>query len=130
MTSLRDFIAARLDEDEAVALEAHHHRYKDALDSTTTHHGERGQGGVVMWSSRVLREVTAKRRVLARHCTPEADDYRAKYGGELGCVGCGDYETGSADIEWNVEYIENCPELRDLAAPYSDHPDYREEWVA
>jgi hypothetical protein len=146
VTSLRDFIAARLDEDFDVATAAGSGRWvheghgrvgDDSADDYNDYVIVYDEGAPTEAQAdhiarhdpaRVLREVAAKRRVLARHCTPEADDYRAKYGGELGCVGCGDWESGSADIVWNVEYIENCPELRDLAAPFSDHPDFDPNW--
>jgi len=49
--------------------------------------------------ARVLAEVDAKRRILERHSS------------------CDDTSFG-----------EPCEDLRLLALPYSDHPDYRQEW--
>lgn len=68
--------------------------------------------------ARVLREVAAKRRVMQRHHRSDAStvsDY---------CAGCAHDPEGWPEIELN-----DCPELRDLAAVYSDHPDYRPEWA-
>ena len=64
--------------------------------------------------ARVLAEVAAKRRTLARH----AND------GHGGCEGCG-YEYGDISPRYDID---ECPELRDLAAPYADHPDYDPAW--
>lgn len=69
--------------------------------------------------ARVLAEVAAKRRVLERHKTPSGmgDFYRV-------CHGCGhDYGSG-----WTRYLVDDCPELRDLAVVYADHPDYAERW--
>jgi hypothetical protein len=55
---------------------------------------------------RVLREVEAKRAILARH-----DDQ------------------GFACCTWCHE-DSPCPDLRDLAAIYGDHPDYDPAWKA
>ncbi len=65
--------------------------------------------------NRGLRDIEAKRRVLARH-------HRDERGA---CVGCG--FSGDLD-EARTDAGEDCPELLDLAAPFADHPDYREEW--
>lgn len=72
--------------------------------------------------ARVLREVAAKRRVMERHCL--YDGIGSKHTDY--CMGCpsGD-DSGYPEVE-----IDECPELRDLAAPYTDHPDYRKEWAA
>jgi len=69
--------------------------------------------------ARVLREVAAKRRIMERHSLSEASSITAY------CEGCPGDEIGYPVVELN-----DCPELRDLAAVYSDHPDYREEWAA
>lgn len=63
--------------------------------------------------ARVLREVAAKRRVLARH----HDD------GD-GCYGCG----FGSDEERMVKDVNDCPELRDMASIYTDHPDHDPAW--
>lgn len=67
--------------------------------------------------ARVLREVEAKRRVLARH------HEESHVSGPI-CRGCG--FTGDLDEPRN--FIHECEELQDLAAAWSDHPSYRSEW--
>jgi hypothetical protein len=67
-----------------------------------------GCWGVHIDPARVLAEVEAKRRVMGRH-----------HNFQGWCAGCGNDLT---------HRISDCPELRDLAAPYADHPEYREEW--
>jgi hypothetical protein len=90
--------------------------------------------------ARVLREVSAKRAVMERHRLatelemqsrfPAAEEERRFYPGYLPCVGCGDDGgQGGWKPEFNVDDINNCPELRDLAAVYSDHPDYNPAWA-
>jgi hypothetical protein len=61
--------------------------------------------------ARMLRDVEAVRRILERHrdCYP--------YGG------------GPCDHAGLVAFDERpCPDLRDLAARWSDHPEYQERW--
>lgn len=65
--------------------------------------------------ARVLREVEAKRRTLARHHRDPRGD----------CVGCG--WSGDLD-EGRTEADEECPELLDMASVWSDHPDYDHSW--
>jgi hypothetical protein len=61
--------------------------------------------------ARVLHEVRAKRAILARHAP----------GGNSGtdCLWCS---------EDNAGYRWPCPDVRSLAAVYSEHSDYRHEW--
>lgn len=65
--------------------------------------------------ARVLREVAAKRRLLANH----QDD------GD-GCDGCGLNRLE----ERMYEVADECPTLRALASVWSDHPEYLSEWAA
>lgn len=58
--------------------------------------------------ARVLREIDAKRRILAEHAL----------NGWV-CTTCDNGE---------VEQVFPCPTLRLLALPYADQPGYREEW--
>lgn len=69
---------------------------------------------VVRWDpARVLAEITAKRRTLARH---------SRCGSGVGW--CDD---GGHGIEPD-EGPGGCNDLLDLAAPYADHPDYDPAW--
>lgn len=61
--------------------------------------------------ARVLREVEAKRAILARHApNPEHSAF------------CGRCNDGLLEQHWP------CPDVLDIAAIYSDHPGYRQEW--
>jgi hypothetical protein len=75
--------------------------------------------------ARVLREVEAKRRIMERHKPDDRIIVKGPYRGRYSCDGC-NYEYGTIDEA--TQDINECPELRDLAAVYSDSPDYREEW--
>ncbi|MEU5772759.1 DUF6221 family protein [Streptomyces venezuelae] len=76
--------------------------------------------------ARVLREIDAKRRVLARHCAapvPPGNEWAEAY---PYCAAHAYKEPGGT-VVYPIE-LKNCPELRDLATPYADRPGYREEW--
>lgn len=65
--------------------------------------------------ARALREITAKRAIFALH-EPNGDY----------CSTCLESES---DL-YGAEYEEApCLNVRHLAAVYSDHPDYRQEWA-
>ncbi|GAQ52087.1 DUF6221 family protein [Streptomyces acidiscabies] len=127
---LAEFVRARLDEDERVAKALFDDprpgriaRWEWCDDSSIR---DRGTPHVILrvkftWlreaahitrhdPARVLREVDAKRQMLAIHRPYVAEPGQA-------CLGC------AGGIEW-----ETCPVVRLLALPYADHPDYREEW--
>jgi hypothetical protein len=67
--------------------------------------------------ARAVREVTAKRAIVARHKT-DIDPADALYGNSARCEECGTY----------VVLMGPCPTLRILAAVWSDHRDYHDEW--
>lgn len=67
--------------------------------------------------ARILREVEAKRRMFDLHVLAERD-YGDGFVTEL-CMVCDPQEP---------EPFYPCQTLRLLALPYSDHPDYHEEW--
>lgn len=88
--------------------------------------------------ARVLREVEAKRRLLALHrhvryvnpldaASKFEEDHRQAFDEPplyVGCVLC----------HYDSRHEENypswwCDHVQLLAAPYSDHPDYRQEWA-
>lgn len=131
--TLTDFLNARLDEDRAVA--------REAAGLTECWVAEEPAIGIVLVDgeplieghitgltahiarhdpARVLREVEAKRAVIAT-----AFLYEATIDGEWGCVHNADEIAAGRcpDIRPDKVYI-----LRLLAAIYSDHPDYRDEW--
>ena len=139
------FLNARLDEDEYYARSAT--MQKDNRDSkswrvdpepwaygTGIVDGTRdGKGGVAVAPgshkadhiarhdpARVLREVEAKRKILAEH----ARGYPTTYPEPSGQPTCGTCHCGGWDWEpcdWP------CGTVLALAAVYSDHPDYRQE---
>jgi hypothetical protein len=119
VTGIVEFLAARLNEREQLAR-AVEHAVGDQYDALMAGLGDTYQLGIVSlyWRShdpaRVLAEVAAKRRVMERH---HADD-------DGSCVGCGFYN----DETRRVEDINECPELRDLAAPHDQSPDYDPAW--
>lgn len=74
--------------------------------------------------ARVLREVKAKRRIMARHARDPQWASLATM--RDACMGCG----VEGPNEWPVtESLNECPELRDLALVYADHPDYQQQWT-
>jgi hypothetical protein len=93
--------------------------------------GPRDGGGVAAHiarhdPARVLAEVKAKRRVLARHCPDEFHTVSSqKARGIYACEGCNSYYQGSEPV---VADINECPELRDMASVYDHHPDYNPTW--
>lgn len=107
--SIVDFLKARIEEDRVLAQAAIDDLYgpDDCYFDTSNRH-------IVDHylrhdPARVLREVTAKRRIV------EAEQDRVLDEGPLP-----EHMRGS--VETDV--------LALLALPYADHPDYREEWAA
>lgn len=139
MTDLIEFLRTRLDEDEQTARDALH---ADAVNPgvwTTEHHNsathsepnrchiaEDRSGNY--WSvahevfipnaehmarhdpARVLAEVDAKRRLVSMFAPKLGEDVEAEL-------------AKGNDLPWMGQQA-----LAVLALPYSDHPDYREEW--
>ena len=65
---------------------------------------------------RVLRQITARRRILARHTlSPAVGDPELPWDNRNDCQYDGE--------DWP------CADLLDLALPYAEHPDYRNEWL-
>jgi hypothetical protein len=95
--TIEEFLTARVDEDEQYA--------RDLIGP----HGLRDVGGMVGLSERLLREVEAKRAILAIHHEDGAM-----------CMGCP--QTVRTVTTWP------CDNVVALAAVWSDHPDYRAEW--
>ena len=143
MDDLTAFIKARLDEDEAAAkavaplghvfdmggerlddqfahIRVRHHsedgRSYSQPDQPATRHFARHD------PARVLREVAAKRAIVAEHIHAKA----SHVGGgthRFGCENCDD------DREYGIWGSGWCATVRQLAAVWSDHPDYKQEWA-
>jgi hypothetical protein len=70
--------------------------------------------------ARVLADIEAKRQIIELHKSAKLSYLPSR---ERGCVTCSTAQT------WDAQANEaNCQTLRLLAAPYGDHPDYRDEW--
>ena len=124
------FVTARLDEDEAVARGAartddgHGGRWlpvhfgAGGFDARVDEHIARHD------PARALREVAAGRAILAAH----APDYTSRFGspGPPECVVC-ITERDAYPEQWEGDSWP-CLTLRQLAAIWSDHADYRPEW--
>lgn len=134
---LVDFLASRLDEDENSALAASpgpwhlndEHDEVLAVDDikvcdayalasnqlrNTARHISRFD------PERTLREVEAKRAIVKRHQPYQETVTLISVGTFYPCKTCGDVD--DQPDPWP------CHTLRHLAAVYSDHRDYREEW--
>lgn len=72
----------------------------------------------------VLAEIEAKRCVMARHypATGEEPGWSSHAGA---CFGCG---TEGEFYDPRTRRIDDCPELRDLAAPYASRPGFKPGW--
>jgi hypothetical protein len=71
--------------------------------------------------ARVLREASAKRRVVELHA-PESVGYIDRDGQERNSTDCEVCGSGGVPDSWP------CDTLRHLAAVYADHPDYDPAW--
>ncbi|MFE2073692.1 DUF6221 family protein [Streptomyces misionensis] len=126
MDDLVEFLRARLDEDEQVARAAAGRNWLDGdgwLMNEDMHIAEVGDRPTLVHiaahdPARVLREIDAKRRIIAEH-----EMVPAGQGGKLGCDIC------VATPSWGPEVVSGpCTTLRLLALPYADRPGYRSEW--
>jgi Family of unknown function (DUF6221) len=105
--TLDAFLAARLDEDEAAAKAV-----RPDQDYADSEHQERWSPG------RVLREVAAKRAILTEH-----RPVPSRFIESSTCALCTVRTMkASTPVRWP------CETMRALAAVYSDHPDYNNEW--
>jgi hypothetical protein len=116
MDDLVAFLAARLDEDEAAARAA---LSQSAEEGTAWWFDDVGPETPREFHvarhdpARVLREVEARREILNRYARGLAGDLP-------------EWKAGRELIEAGLAILRAV--LRDLAAVYSDHPDYRAEW--
>ncbi len=139
MDDLVQWLGKQLDEDERIALavgrESWQPRYVDSVsDSPDTATVQLPDGTDVALMerysyqdaehiaehdpARVLREIDAKRRMLALH-HPRHDGYTWV------CDTCSQYDVERRMV---VHVYAPCEHLRLLALPYADRPGYREEW--
>lgn len=115
MSELIEFLRARLDEDEQVARAAD----EDYLLALSMHVSVAVRDAGFMQDflpSRVLREIEAKRAILAQE-----EEARAHY----------DHIKSSATypVETSIGHVVALATvIRHLASVYSDHPDYRDTW--
>lgn len=133
---IREFLLARIAEDEAAAAKPltdlpvtrvyHPHTiegvpgHPGATVETTAHYQMKAQPVTATYNAdpaRVLRECAAKRTILATH-RPILDPYGDPKGAT--CTMCADSGSNAQGFP--------CSTVRALAAVYSDHPDYQEEW--
>lgn len=111
--TLTQFVASRLDEDERAARNARPGYFTPAVLSVFSAAGDAAH---VMRHdpARVLREVAAKRAILAEHddrcCVKDVSGYSVQ--------------------EWYDPADDPCPTIRALAAIWNDHPDYDLAWSA
>lgn len=143
---LSEFLLARIAEDEAVAREATPGPWRwsedleDGMESEAAHtyvrneswptpvisaHGVHTEGFVQVqpadaahiarWDpARVLAECQAKARIVSNHASTTTGWHDDEGEHVLYCRWC--------HRQWP------CADLRALALPYADHPNYREEW--
>lgn len=122
------FLNDRLDEDEAVARRS---KADDAMNPNL----RIPAGWVDGVADRVLREVEAKRRIIAMHhlaeleCPQSEGDYRCCEEYTCQCqIDALDLQDAMDVRDQHAEWP--CQTVRALAAVYADHPEYREEWRA
>lgn len=110
------FAAARLDEDEAAAKAVKNRNWAMAVIPGPELAADVREHIIRHDPARVLREVEAGRRILARH---------SPAGGMAGpcCTWCSD-DTDSVSL--NVPWP--CPDVLDLLSRWAGHPDFRPEW--
>lgn len=129
MRDLTKFLTARIAEDEQWALAAQDGDGYAEWDNPSTgvvQVAAGGMDGLVLVPrdmavhiarhdpARELREVEAKRRIMEIHNAKDSWGM---------CLGCPRDRNGNMVVE-----VDECPELRALALPYADHPEYKESW--
>ena len=117
--TLAEFLAARLDEDAATARAAGSCDYYDDVDECVPLADERNHM-LRQSPARVLREVAAKRAILAMIW-----QYEAVTDGEWGDCHSAEQIAAGKCPDVDPDEVDG---VRILAAVYSDHPDYQPEW--
>lgn len=150
--SIKDFLLARIAEDEALAgaaaISMHGERHTERWDYTSYVLGAERDSTEAQdmfirefWPARVLAECAAKRAIIETyvpiisHPHPEATRYPHAYADDVCQVQIGDRFYDAAYVPEEIarrwDSIFPIPGvLQHLAAAYSDHPDYQEGWMA
>lgn len=131
--TITEFLEVRITEDEALAeaaaISTHGERHTKRWDYTSyvlaaDRDSTAAQDEFIteFWPARVLAECAAKRAISEAHTVitvwPEGTGGSKYYtGSKQVCASC-DERTETP-----------CPTARALAAVYSDHPDYQQEWA-
>lgn len=133
---LTAFLNARLDEDERVARavtpddwgdgdESSHYEWEDLPDPAFAHAKRHNP-------ARTLREVEAMRKILGmHHPTQPHPEFGFTYPAAAkfcGWCGPGDNWQAEQEPDHYPFALWPCGHARLLAAVYSDHPDYQDEW--
>lgn len=140
MTTLADFVLARLDEDESVARAPHHSVRDERVTDMDRIEYDSEYGYARLGIGRVLADCHAKRTIVERatsHRTIHDDHPWHGMAGGHGWFRLTDKhghtiaEGDEADriITEHSDPVTDTPELRILAAVYSDHPDYQAGWA-
>lgn len=74
--------------------------------------------------NQVLANLAAKQRIIARHSVVPGGEELAM---PLYCAAHA-YKHRDGTVSYPIQ-MDDCPELRDLAAPYAWHTNYRKEWT-
>lgn len=130
---IREFIAARLADDqkiaeEASALETGWPFWIDVDDQAEYEAADRFRES--LGPARVLRDVEATRRILELHKLNVQRIVTSPYDPFTGLRRDGDYEVQCFVCGWVTDDpTSGCETLRLLALPFAAHPDYRTEWT-
>lgn len=137
MTSIIEFLEARITEDEELADRSM--QYGDKGAALLSFGSPESPPILVMHPNRVLAECAAKRTIIAQHqawpvLAEKAPEYSTSDDGLNGIS----YRVNQ-QMMWltEQEYVKKfgeapptAPMIRTLAAVYKDHPDYQTEWEA
>jgi hypothetical protein len=127
--SLAEFLLARITEDEARRWYAHDAECDAWAESSSGSPLDQVLADMTISArcdcpvpARTLAECDAKRRIVELHHRVDSEEWRPDdWPPSPECAGCG----FNAVEEYRTPDVDECPELRILAAVYADHPDYR-----
>ena len=123
MTTLTEFLLARIAEEEAVAERA------GSFTPWTEPFQHDNYGHLTIQPARVLQECEAKRKIVEAHpLVTERSRLAAVWTGPTPGVACETCGGNPVDSRALLEDIGPCDTLLALATVYSDHPDFRDEW--